>query len=159
MLPRVSPPDLILSMMERIWLSSHGIFGPPISTWSTPSCFTRRMPPESGRPAERLPARLSRQILGVSPASARGPGICAPGAACADNAPAPMARMIFLRDKSDRMKPPPCTDKVWHQRRHVTRSGAPEQVHPAVRSDSPRVRVPLLCPANVHAEIPTAPAG
>src|SRR5690348_8734326 len=98
--PRVRPPALKVSMRERIRRSSQGIRGPPISTWSTPSCLTRRMPAGSSPPADRLPPPPSRQILGVSGPSARGLGIAAPRVTGVDRAITPAACMIFLRDKS-----------------------------------------------------------
>src|SRR6185295_15182000 len=60
MLHRVRPPTLNWSMRARTSASLHGIFGPPVSTWSTPICLRRRMEASStGSPKPR-------QIFGVS---------------------------------------------------------------------------------------------
>src|SRR2546422_8049578 len=69
MLPRVRPPYLRRSMMDWIWLSFHGIGGPPIRTWSTPNCFTRRMPASSRLPADAGMRRVKQ--LGVDRKSTR----------------------------------------------------------------------------------------
>src|SRR6185295_15027313 len=104
MLPSVSPAALICSITERRRLSSHGICGPPISTWSTPSCLTLRIPAASSVPAARLPAPASRQILGVSRASERCPELGAAPATEAVRAAAPTPCRISLRDQSELMR-------------------------------------------------------
>src|SRR5579863_5449748 len=74
--------------------------GPPISTWSTPSCFTRRIPASLRPPAASPPAPISRHSLGVSAAS---PCRLAPPdspAITTDQAVTPAALISALRDKS-----------------------------------------------------------
>src|SRR6266496_4890324 len=61
---RVRPPALSCSIRARRSASLHGIFGPPVSTWSTPICFRRRIPGSSTGPPK------PRQIFGVSLLSA-----------------------------------------------------------------------------------------
>ena len=102
MLQSVRPPALKRSMRARISASSQGIFGPPVSTWSTPICFTRRMP------ASSTVAQKPRQIFGVSLPSA---GIREnAGRVCADalraddtRAAVPMACSSFRREMRELM--------------------------------------------------------
>ncbi len=77
MFPRVKPPVLRRSMRARISVSCHGMAGPPMATWSTPNCFTRRIPASSDRPPagfRKVPGRSSegrRLPSGAHPAPAR----------------------------------------------------------------------------------------
>jgi hypothetical protein len=50
MLERARPPAWNGSMRARRSASVQGIFGPPVRTWSTPICFTRRIPASSAGP-------------------------------------------------------------------------------------------------------------
>src|ERR1700733_7400684 len=94
-LPRVRPPALSLSIMALSWASSHGILGPPVRTWSTPSCLILRQPASSMVPAERPPTPISRQILGVSFPSGLGAGMSAASASAAK--PADWIRVLLER--------------------------------------------------------------
>src|SRR5262245_27411903 len=58
------------------------------------------MPASSTRPAERLPAPTSRQILGASPSSPSTSGTVTPRVKGRKKAVALTAVIIFLRDKS-----------------------------------------------------------
>src|SRR6185437_15797130 len=107
MLPRVKPPAFRLSILDRMSASCQGIRGPPVSTWFTPSCLTRRMPLSSNRPAAREPPPISRHSSGIPDPSEL--LLCArpPEIAVAEMAAALTACIIFLRDKSEcKMNPP-----------------------------------------------------
>src|SRR3954453_3164584 len=103
-LPSFKPPALSLSIMGLNCSTVHGIGPPPISTYSTPSCFTARM-------ARSLRSRpfTGAPILGVL-----GPSLGMPGprfqvfSAAVDDSgtsaatePAATPLMIFLREREE----------------------------------------------------------